>query len=394
MRIILLRKKDLIFSIVLLVLIIGLLNLTSSLPQLVVNYSKIHKTVVIDAGHGSIDPGAHYNNLYEKDINLQIAYQLKKILEESNIKVVMTRTDDSLYNQSRKEDILYRVRRTKSVNADAFISIHVNKFPSPQPFGGQAYYYRGEQSKLLAEKIQEQLRLIQPNNYRNIGRGEYFVLKKAEIPAVIVEVGFISNPIDRNRMVNPNEQAKIAKAISTGLIAFFNEQYEIGPEKADGPIKVPPYPEKANWNGDFTLYYASHDTKTSLISIQKILTQNEIIAVNQGNNHSFLEKLARKVVENLITKPESGDLISPIPPGTKLNSLRVEDQTITLNFNRALQENHWGGSEGEKITIEAIVKTLTSLPGIDQVEILIDGENSESISGHIYFDEPLSAEMF
>ncbi|MCG8639264.1 MAG: N-acetylmuramoyl-L-alanine amidase, partial [Desulfobacterales bacterium] len=350
MRIILFRKKDLIFSIVLLVLIIALLNMTSSLPKLVVNYSKIHKTVVIDAGHGSVDSGAHYNQLYEKDINLQIAYRLKKLLEKSNIKVVMTRTDDSLYNQSRKEDILYRVRKTKEANADAFISIHVNKFPSPKPFGGQAYYCRGEQSKLLAEKIQEQLRIIQPNNYRSIGRGEYFVLKKAEIPAVIVEVGFISNPVDRNRMVNPTEQEKIAKAIQTGLITFFNEQYEIGPEKADSSInstKDPKCTEDLEWNGKFDLYFVAPNSETSLTPVQKIFSQSDIVAVNKGNNQALQEKLAKKAMEALIAGAESPNFISPIPPGTKLYSLQVQDRTAILDFNKALRENHWGGSEGE-----------------------------------------------
>lgn len=394
MQIIFWRRKHLLISLLTIILLFLGIGFAFSLPQLTYRFSKINKTVVIDAGHGSIDAGASYHDLEEKDINLKVAFILKELLEKSNIKVVMTRTDDSLYNKSRHDDIIYRARLTKEVQADAFISIHCNKFPTPEPFGGQAYYHAGEDSKLLAQLIQEQLKLIQPDNYRSIGRGNYYVLKKAPCPANIIEIGFISNPVDRKRLTDPQEKRRIATAIRNGLIAFFYHDYVAGNNIIEESYQ-PPNHKLSDLSSGYNLYFAQiTDSQEKLVPIHTPIALNSTVNVAKSASLTSIEILAVNALEKLIAGPKNVDLISVIPPGTELISIQVQDGLAILNFNQALISNHWGGAEAEKATVASIVKTLTAFPGIDKILILVEGRSGQSIAGHIFFDEPLSAEMF
>lgn len=394
MQIFFLKKKHWLISLLTIILVFIGIGFAFSLPQLTYRFSKINKTVVIDAGHGSIDAGASYKDLKEKDINLRIAFVLKELLEKSNIKVVMTRTDDSLYNKSRHDDIIYRARLTNEVKADAFISIHCNKFPTSEPFGGQAYYYSGKESKLLAELIQEQLKLIQPNNYRSIGRGNYYVLKKASCPANIIEIGFISNPVDRKRLTDPQEEKRIANAIRNGLIAFFYHGYAAGDSLIEEPYH-PKIQKLSDLSSGYHLYFAQiTQSGEQLIPVQTQFNHSSAVKVAKLDNLTQLESLAVIALEKLITGPQSSELVAVIPADTKLISIQIQDGLAILNFNQALIKNHWGGAAAEKATVASIVKTLTAFPGIDKILILVEGKTGQSIAGHIFFDEPFSAEMF
>ncbi|MCK4260800.1 MAG: N-acetylmuramoyl-L-alanine amidase [Halanaerobiales bacterium] len=396
MQIVCTRKKQLFLCFIAALLFLVGISLASNIPKLISCFSNVKKVVVIDAGHGSIDPGAHYNGIKEKTINLEVAFQLKKLLEESNIKVVMTREDDSLYNNSRREDIIYRARKANEVKADVFISIHVNKFPSPKPYGGQVYYYEGKEAKLLSEKIQEQLKKIQPDNYRSIDKGNYYVLKKTKCPAVLVEIGFISNPIDRKRITNPTEQKKIAIAIRDGLTTFFHEQFTSKNQLDDNVLmNHKTLQQECVLNDGLNLYFAEITQQSiDLIPIHIPLPREKILTVTGTDHLSFLERTAVETITKLIEGPEDKNLISIIPKETKLLSIRVQNGLATLNFDQNLNKQHWGGAEAEKLTVESIVKTLTNLPGIDQVQILIEGHKGETIAGHIIFDKPLTKEMF
>ena len=390
MRVFFIRKRHILIGLIVFILLSVGLGIAANLDKIVYRYSKLHKVVVVDAGHGSIDPGAHYGDLKEKDLNLQIAFILKEVLEKANMEVVMTRTDDSLYKKSRREDIKYRPRKANEVNADVFVSIHCNKYPSPEPYGGQAYYYSGEQSKFLAEQIQVELEKIQPGNRRSIGRGNYYVLKKTECPAVLIEVGFLSSAIDRKRLQDPNEQRQVANAIRDGLISFFHNQFAEGTDEVEETEEIP-QDEVTHLSEGFNLYFASSTPEGErLKKVHKPLPTEKVLAVsNKYNNLTFLERVAVESIEQLIAGPEDETLAPVMPPGTELKSISIKHGRAVLNFNSELVENHWGGAAGEKMTIESIVRTLTTLPGIDQVEILINGEKGKTIAGHIILDEPI-----
>ncbi|AGB40685.1 N-acetylmuramoyl-L-alanine amidase [Halobacteroides halobius DSM 5150] len=189
--------------------------------------SQLKRTIIIDAGHGGVDPGTHKNGVLEKNINLAIAKKLANFLSRGNFNLIMTRTEDRLYQDDRNKDIRHRVKVANQNKADLLVSIHVNSFPSSSSFGGQTFYASDDkQGKKLAAAIQKQLIAIQPQNHRQIKSASYYLLKKTKIPAVIIEVGFISNSQDRNRITNPKKQEKIARAIGKGVINYLNNQLE------------------------------------------------------------------------------------------------------------------------------------------------------------------------
>lgn len=197
-----------------------------------VSVSEEVKCVVIDAGHGGMDPGkVGINGAYEKDINLQIALLVKKYLEATDIRVVMTReTDDGLYdsNASNKkvQDMKRRIALIDETAPVATISIHQNSYQEEYVHGAQVFYYDSSvQGKKLAEYIQAQLvEKVDRNNKRGIkANSSYYLLKKTEIPIVIVECGFLSNSEEAELLCDPDYQDRVAWAIHMGILQYLNE---------------------------------------------------------------------------------------------------------------------------------------------------------------------------
>ncbi len=152
--------------------------------------------VVIDAGHGGDDPGkVGINGANEKDINLQIALLVKGFLEENGIEVIMTReSEEGLYdaNASNKkvQDMKRRIELIEKAKPLVTVSIHQNSYPEEYVHGAQVFYYTGSvQGELLAECIQTQLvEKADPENARQIKANDsYYLLKKTDVPIVIVE---------------------------------------------------------------------------------------------------------------------------------------------------------------------------------------------------------------
>ena len=100
---------------------------------------------------------------------------------------------------------------------------------------------------------------------------------------------------------------------------------------------------------------------------------------------------ASRVVQELIKGPARGSVLCPtLPRGTSLKSVKIVDNVAYVDFSKEITENHWGGSRAEELTVYSIVNTLTDVPGIKEVQILIEGLVSCTIAGHIILDEPLS----
>ena len=188
------------------------------------------RVVVIDAGHGGEDGGASgENGLLEKDINLDISARIKTLLDICGVDAEMTRTDDRMlydmygelsdYRGKKKTyDLKNRLRFAKEANADALISIHMNKFHQPQYSGLQVYYSpNNSESEPLAAKIQEYAEIyIQPENEREIKRATsaIYIMKHTEIPAVLVECGFLSNPEEAAKLADSGYRTGLAVTVS------------------------------------------------------------------------------------------------------------------------------------------------------------------------------------
>lgn len=353
------------------------------------NFSQLEKTIVIDPGHGSIDKGTHRKGVYEKEINLKIAKELADLLEKGNLQVILTRTDDSLYKDDRNKDIKYRARLANKKDADLFVSIHVNSFPGTSSFGGQTFYNPdSSQSKKLAKLIQQELINIQPENYREIKPGNFYVLNKTDMPAVLAEVGFLSNDVDFKRLTNTEERKKIAKALGKGIIAYFNSNLPLPPTEEEAQQTVQ---TDTSLNNEFKVYFPQATAKQiKLVPITQTVPITEIFVTN---SKSLIEQVALKALKTLLAGPElKNNFQNIIPAETEVLELKVKNKTAYVNFSREIMTNFNGGSTKEDLAVSAIVKTLTQFSEINEVEILIGGQHNRSIGGHIFFDYPLTKE--
>ena len=236
---IVINKKRLIFIEVSIILSIFFSTILNKSNDDTINTSSIpvsSHTVTIDAGHGIPDEGAqNENGLTEAGINLKIALKVQKLLEVSNCTVILTRSDENgIYDIDSKtlremkvSDMKNRVKIGNSSDSDIFISIHLNKIPQNQYYGWQTFYKKNsEEGKKLSNYIQENLnQSIQIENKRvpQTISGKY-IIENLEIPTVIVECGFLSNPTEANLLTQNDYQDKIAWGIYCGIMDYFDNK--------------------------------------------------------------------------------------------------------------------------------------------------------------------------
>lgn len=230
-RVLILKRKP--CSIILAILIMPALciwgaNLSDPREQTVAVYSLANHIIVVDAGHGGFDPGAiGPAKTVEKDITLAISQKLTRHLSEAGALVVTTRENDedlagedfsgTLLARKRK-DLAARVTKAEESNADIFISIHTNADVSPRWSGAQTFYSgTSEKAKQIAEVIQDELTRSLGNTTRKAKTGDYYLTEQTKMAAVIVEVGFLSNPQEEKLLASPDYQEKVALAIYSGI---------------------------------------------------------------------------------------------------------------------------------------------------------------------------------
>lgn len=233
--IIFLNKKSAYLIVFIVIVLSGIITLiTYNTTKTTINMPVTNKVIVLDAGHGGMDPGASNSNSLEKDINLKITLKVRSLLEESGALVLLTREkDESLYiddknkstRQKYNENLKNRKKLIKESKADVFVSIHLNSFPQKKYYGAQTLYIKNdEESKKLAKFIQDELRrILDKNNYREIkGRDDLYLLKDINIPSVLIECGFLSNDNEKELLKSDKYQEKIAWAIYIGIQKYFS----------------------------------------------------------------------------------------------------------------------------------------------------------------------------
>jgi N-acetylmuramoyl-L-alanine amidase len=188
--------------------------------------------IVVDPGHGGRDPGkVGINNALEKDINLSIAKKLKNLLEQNDIKVIMTREEDiGLYSETdsnkKNADLNQRINIIQTNKADMAVSIHQNSFGEEYVKGAQVFYHaQSTKGKRLAEIMQSQLiETIADGNHRKAKSNDnYYMLKKTECPFVIVECGYLSNQNEAALLLEEEYQEKMAWGIHLAILQFIND---------------------------------------------------------------------------------------------------------------------------------------------------------------------------
>lgn len=188
---------------------------------------------VLDPGHGGEDPGkVGPNNLYEKDINLAIAQKLNVIINQGGGQVILTRAQDislssgqDTVRERKRADLAKRVEIAENSKADVFISLHCNAFPASRWSGAQTFYSpNAAGSKELAEYVQEELAGQLGNTNRQAkSDSSSIIMKRASMPIVNVEMGFLSNPREAELLKDPAYQDRVAWAIYSGVVRYLLE---------------------------------------------------------------------------------------------------------------------------------------------------------------------------
>ncbi|MCS7265325.1 MAG: N-acetylmuramoyl-L-alanine amidase [Armatimonadetes bacterium] len=191
------------------------------------NRARQVRLIVVDAGHGGKDPGAISPfrsgklQLIEKHLTLDIAFRLKSLLEKIGYKVVMTRTDDTYI------PLPERVAIANSIQADAFVSIHLNAFPQPGGQWGTEVYFWTPQSYPLAECVYRNLLSLLGRKGNGIRQRQLYVVRHTIMPSVLVEPCYLNHPEEEELLRSEEFRERIALAIFRGLVEFFGDLAEL-----------------------------------------------------------------------------------------------------------------------------------------------------------------------
>jgi len=171
------------------------------------------KTIVIDPGHGGEDNGAAWGYAEEDDINLGIAFLLRCEVEKLGFETLMTRERDEAVSLSQRTDFANQIK------ADLFVSIHCDAFHKTTAHGMSVHVFPGsERSRGIASAIRVALVHRFPNHRdRGVMESNFHVLRETNMPSVLVECEFLSNPDTRRFLREPENQLALARGISTGL---------------------------------------------------------------------------------------------------------------------------------------------------------------------------------
>lgn len=172
------------------------------------------KTIVIDAGHGGFDRGGvPRQRIPEKVMALDVAQRLKRILEGKGYRVIMTRNSDVFLPLGRRTAI------ANSYRGATFISVHFNSASRAGANGIETYYYNSA-SATLAANIHRNVVAVAPFDNRGIRRRGFFVLRRTRGVAVLLELGFLTNPSEGRAALQPAYRQRLAEAVARGIQGF------------------------------------------------------------------------------------------------------------------------------------------------------------------------------
>lgn len=220
--------------------------------------------IYIDAGHGGTDAGAVSNGVKESAVNVAVSNYLAKEFEQQGIPFKCCRTNDATF-----KTLAERVNEANNYGADIYISLHCNASEASAPIGTITYIYKfGGEAEKIAKKIQARL---QPMNgvskWERVEDENFYVLRKTTMPAVLVELGFITNATDRAALTNTDTQKQIAKDICKAICEYCGISYKGGDDMPTNKDNMPDnYAKEAvewavkegilkgNENGDYMLH--------------------------------------------------------------------------------------------------------------------------------------------
>lgn len=211
-------------------------RLTDSGDSITVDVGKpneIYKNIVVlDPGHGGSYPGAVYSGVKEKDLTLKILYTyLKDYFNSSDIKVYYTRTNDTSLSTNLSEDLAARAAYASKLGADLFISLHMNAASATSAKGTEVYYSTSNNKKMesgltsdiLARELVNNLSSTIGLKNRGVKTAKFVVVHKNTVPAVLIELGFMTNSSDLEILTSTSYQKKVAKCIFDTIESIFTD---------------------------------------------------------------------------------------------------------------------------------------------------------------------------
>ena len=182
---------------------------------------KKNSLVIIDPGHGGPDPGAiGIRGIRETDVVLDVSKRVKQLLSEKGVRVRLTRKSEI------DLDLPPRVLFANRTGADIFVSIHANASQGKKRNinGLETFYYRGWKGRLLAKRIQKHILRVSPGSPdRGVKQGRFYVIKNTRMPAVLVEIGFLTGRLDARRLEQSMHRKRIAFAIAKGILEYLSK---------------------------------------------------------------------------------------------------------------------------------------------------------------------------
>ena len=176
--------------------------------------------IFIDPGHGGPDPGAVGNGVTEEFVNLNVSLELARLLRDAGFDVRLYRTtSDENVLSNKNADLRSRAQTANNWGADYFISIHTNSSERPAASGVEAYVYRlGGTSERLAQSIVDSVAQQLGSRNRGVMQANFAVLRRSNMPAVLVELGYLTNATEALNLNSPAWQRAVAAAIFQGIV--------------------------------------------------------------------------------------------------------------------------------------------------------------------------------
>lgn len=250
--------------------------------------------IMVDAGHGGEDPGAVYQGRQEKNDNLRLAMEVGKILERRGMDVVYTRTTDVYQTPFEKAQL------ANDADVDFFISIHRNSSPQPNQYSGvESLIYNKSGSKLeIAENINEQLAGLGFDNQGVKERPGLIVLRRTQMPAILVEAGFINN--DGDNQIFDDRFEDMARGIAYGVLETVNQNTAMEmPGSTTIPVPMPTYYRvqvgtyRVRQNADNMLYKLLQNGYPAFILYDDGFYKVQVGAFQQLGNAIIMERKLR-----------------------------------------------------------------------------------------------------
>lgn len=169
--------------------------------------------VILDAGHGGKDPGSVAGDVLEKNINLQVTCKIRDLLQEQGIRVVLTREEDVFLGLEERVEI------ANGNGGLLFVSVHCNYFDGAASASGfEIYYYQDPQAKAVASAILADLKATGQVKTRSVKTEEYYVLENTAMPAILMEIGFITDPQECQLLCSDEYQQLLAQSIVSSIV--------------------------------------------------------------------------------------------------------------------------------------------------------------------------------